>query len=294
MNDQQKISLPDIGTLFRESWALYRGRFPRLIGTTFVPLLTSFMGGLFIAFGTAALVGLGIIFIIAGIVLSLISYIAVIYIFKDNLSIGRAYRVASQRFFPYFWIIILSSLITLGGFILAVIPGIIFSVWFTLAPFILVVEDKRGLEAVLKSKEYIQGHWWAVLGRIIVLTIVLLAVSFALLLPASLIGKEVADIVNVVLQIILLPFAFGFGYVLYKQFAALKPGLVTAPLATKKGFFIFSAVLGLLAPAIIIAIAGLAFVLNIFKLGSQLELDQNSNLPPADSFEQLDNSQDNL
>jgi len=285
MNDQQKISLPDIGTLFRESWALYRGRFPRLIGTTFVPLLTSFIGGLFIASGVTALAGLGIIFIIAGIVLSLISYVAVIYIFKDNLNIGRAYRVASQKFFPYLWIVILSSLITLGGYILAVIPGIIFSVWFILAPFILVVEDKRGLEAVLKSKEYIQGHWWAVLGRIIVLTVVLLAVSFALLLPASLIGKEVADIVNLVLQIILLPFAFGFGYVLYKQFTTLKPGLVTAPLATKKGFFIFSAILGLLAPIIVILIAGFTFFLGIFQLGSQV--DENFNLPPPEDNSSL-------
>lgn len=292
-NQSSTSSLPPLDALFRESWALYRGRFSRLIGTTFIPILTSFIGGLFLVSGVGVLVGLGIIFIIAGIVLNLIAYIAVIYIFKDDVNIGRAYRLASQKFFPYLWIVILTSLITLGGFILAVIPGIIFSVWFTLAPFILVAEDKRGLEAALKSKEYIQGHWWAVLGRLIVFVVVLLVISFAVLLPAGLISKEAADIVNVVLQIVLLPFAFAFGYVLYRQFVTLKPGLATAPLTTKKGFFIFSAILGLVAPIIIIVLTGLAFFLNIFKLGSQV--NQGFDLPPPpDNFEQSDNPQNNF
>jgi len=46
-----------------------------------------------------------------------------------------------------------------GGFLFLIIPGIIFLVWFIFAQFIIFAEDDRGMNAILKSKEYVRGKW---------------------------------------------------------------------------------------------------------------------------------------
>jgi len=293
MNDQQKVSLPDIDVLFRETWALYKSRFRTLISISLVPTLVSFMGGLLIGgSGTSvapsyAMIGLGVLLVALGVVLGILSYLATIYALRDTIKVFDAYRAALRRLFAYLWIVVLNGLMVLGGFIMGVIPGVIFSIWFIFAPFILVVEDKRGLDAILKSKELVRGEWWPVFGRIIILTVAILAITFLILLPIAFLGETAVNLGNVVLQIFLLPYVFAFGYILYRQFTALKPDLMGAPVAAKKGFFVFSAILGLLVPIILIATVGLTFVLNILKSGSQL--NQDFNLPPTNSLEQSDN-----
>lgn len=82
------------------------------------------------------------------------------------------------------WIFFLVSLvrgvIAALGLILLVIPGIIFSVWFSFSLFITMTGKAKTKESLEKSKAMVKGRFWAILGRYLVfmLTILLIEAVF--------------------------------------------------------------------------------------------------------------------
>ena len=79
------------------------------------------------------------------------------------------------KIFPFIWISFLMGLIIFSGFILLIIPGIIFSVWFSLSYYVLVWEDLRGFSAIKASKDLVLNYWWRVVWRYFVLYFFLLS-----------------------------------------------------------------------------------------------------------------------
>lgn len=53
------------------------------------------------------------------------------------------------------------------GFLLLIIPGLIFLVWYYFAPIIAVIEDPK-LDALKTSKNLVRGTFWPVTGRIVI------------------------------------------------------------------------------------------------------------------------------
>lgn len=68
---------------------------------------------------------------------------------------------------PVIWVLILSALAIFGGFILLIIPGIIFSVWFAFSIYAIVLDGKTGGQALKFSKHLVQGRWFGVLWRLL-------------------------------------------------------------------------------------------------------------------------------
>lgn len=85
----------------------------------------------------------------------------------ERVSIGRTYQYALRRLPAILWITILTSIVTLIGFILLIIPGIIAFVRLALAPPVVVVEDVRGTKAIGRSWRLTKGHFWRLLGLLI-------------------------------------------------------------------------------------------------------------------------------
>jgi len=83
---------------------------------------------------------------------------------------------------------ILSFFIVAGGFLLFIVPGIILAVWFSLALYVLVSEDLKGMNALFRSKQLVSGYWSSVFGRIILLTLVSFAIMIPLIVAAVIIG----------------------------------------------------------------------------------------------------------
>ena len=83
-------------------------------------------------------------------------------------TLGESYAFGFRRFFSVLWISILVGLIVVGGLILLIIPGIIFAVKLTTAIPALVVEGKRGSEAIGRSWNLTKGAFWHVLGAVVV------------------------------------------------------------------------------------------------------------------------------
>lgn len=90
----------------------------------------------------------------------------------DPVDVKASYQWGMRKIGPVMWISILSGLIVFGGFLLFIIPGIIFAVFLTVAIPALVVENQRGTGALSRSWNLVKGSWWFVLGFVVVTGII--------------------------------------------------------------------------------------------------------------------------
>lgn len=73
-------------------------------------------------------------------------------------TVGQSFRFAISRILPLMWTWILTGLVVLGGMVLCVVPGIIFSFWYALVTQVLVLEGLSGWEAMKRSKALMKGN----------------------------------------------------------------------------------------------------------------------------------------
>jgi hypothetical protein len=140
--------------------------------------------------------------------------------------LGTSFGFALTRARSLLWLIILTALCVLVGFVCLIIPGIYLAVTFAIVVPVLMAEDARGFKALARSQGLIAGCWWHVLGCLIVAGI---AVAFGELVislianplvnalsPHSITGFLVIDaVVNAVVSILFAPFAAAVPVVIY-------------------------------------------------------------------------------
>lgn len=154
---------------------------------------------------------LALIGILFCIFFNLWSRVALFCAIKENIyAVKPALADAWPKILSFFWISILVGLAVLGGFILLIIPGIIFSVWFAFAAYAFIFEDIRGIDALRRSKQLVNKRWWPVFGRVLVLWLIAVLVSWI---------KFFGPIINVFLMA---PFSLVFFYVLYQDLKSSK------------------------------------------------------------------------
>ena len=260
MNEQAKVI--SIGDLFRESWKLYRERIGVLTKIILLPVALIAVGDLWRLF-TPDNWFFGGLLIFIGTIISVIAYLALVFALQENTSFGESYRSALRRIWSYAWLTVLSGFVTLGGFFMLIIPGIVFSVWFMFAIYVFVTEGEKGMNALLRSREYIRGYWWPVFGRQIVFVLGVLAVALVLSSIGSALiggGKEGSNLVSDLLTLVVAPLIAVYFYVLYGNLKSLKPKVVGQPVTGPRGFFYFSAVLGVLGIIALIALIVLIII----------------------------------
>jgi len=98
-----------------------------------------------------------------------ISQIALIYTAGEtDPSLGAAYKKGLFKLFSYWWIYILAGFFITGGFLLFIVPGIIFGIWFTFVFYVLILENIKGFKALLRSRALVKNFWFSVYARILV------------------------------------------------------------------------------------------------------------------------------
>lgn len=90
----------------------------------------------------------------------------------DPVDIDASYKWGFARFGSVILISILVGLAVVGGLILLIIPGLIFAVMFSVAIPVLVVENRRGTDAMSRSWNLVKGHFWHAVGVIILAGII--------------------------------------------------------------------------------------------------------------------------
>lgn len=83
-------------------------------------------------------------------------------------TVAECYRFGYVRIWSILWVGVLSTLAIVAGFILLVIPGFIVLVHLVCTIPAVVVERRRGGDALSRSWQLVRGHAWPVFGALIV------------------------------------------------------------------------------------------------------------------------------
>lgn len=239
--------LTDIGDLLATSWKIYRQRLGTLIPLSFISLLVILLpvavfmaGGYFIS----VFVGYRDAFAVAGAITgALVGTIAFIWAIAaltfatvdETLGIKDSMSCAWTRLGAFVWVFSLLSLIVAGGYFLFVIPGIIFSVLFIFAQYILAAEDVRGMNALLKSREYVRGHGWSVLLRLVVIWVLTGLITSVL---------NMAPIIGALASYFVTPFVLIYTVLVYRDLRRIKGDVAYDDSAGAKFLWLFLGALG--------------------------------------------------
>ncbi|MEX0989666.1 MAG: hypothetical protein WD206_05145 [Actinomycetota bacterium] len=147
----------------------------------------------------------------------------------ESISTEAVYKFGLARLGPIIWISILVGLATLGGFILLIIPGIYIWVKLSVTVQALVVENKRGTEAMSRSWNLTKGYGWQVFG-ILIVTYILAGIVTGII--TAIFGDNwfLAGLGASVAQIIVLPFTALVLIVMYLDLRVRKENLDVATL----------------------------------------------------------------
>lgn len=85
----------------------------------------------------------------------------------NEVSVGEAYAYILPKVMTIIWAGLLVSFVVTLGFVLLIIPGIIFMVWYILTTQVIVIEDCGATEAMSRSKALTAGNRGKVLAVII-------------------------------------------------------------------------------------------------------------------------------
>jgi len=86
----------------------------------------------------------------------------------DPVDPQESYRFGFKRLGSVILLSILVGLAVIGGLILLVIPGLIFLFFFSVSVPVLIVENRRGTDAMSRSWNLVKGHFWHAVGVIVV------------------------------------------------------------------------------------------------------------------------------
>jgi hypothetical protein len=186
--------------------------------------------------------------------LTVIASATTIYLYHHKTSINESYRAGARLFWPLIWVAILECFAIFGAFVMLVIPGIWLAVGFILVNFTLVLEGKRGMNALAASREYVRGYWWATFGRLIVLTIITVGCYIIIEIPFVIVGGTIGQaMASLITLLFVAPFSIAYHYVLYQNFTMLKPTVQTmAGEHGRKTFIVAAQIVGIAFIALII------------------------------------------
>jgi hypothetical protein len=253
---------PSGRVFLRQARDIFRDRMGIFVGIAAVPLVVSFL----LNFAASLLptpsgdllvlvfyFTLYLAIVIASFILQVWGTAALIVVLaseEKEIGVKEAYQKSRQRLRPFLWLEVILALILAGGTILFVVPGIIFSVWFVLAPFILLTEDVKSTEALFRSRYYIKGNWWGVVRRLAYLSFFAFMTLVPFLFLDLLLDTDLtSDVGGFATALIWVPLATTYTFLIYKHLKSFKKDEKPPTLLPSfKKLVVVIALLGALSP----------------------------------------------
>jgi hypothetical protein len=136
---------------------------------------------------------------------------------KPN-TLKEALSYSLSHFMFYFLISLVVGILVLVGFILLLIPGIYALIVLSLVPVVFVLEDKHSFDAIVRSRELVKGYFWPVLGRMAVLLLIAILISWI----SDMVQINRVQILSLVLNFIYGIISVAYVYYIYKDLVAIK------------------------------------------------------------------------
>ena len=186
------MSLPSPLALLVQSWQLYRRHLWSLVKLIVFPSLLTILlvatmallivlAASFSSWQWPILVPTFIIGLVAVITVSILGYASLVYFLghtSDYLGILPLWRAVWPLIGKLWLTQLLTGLITTFGFILLIVPGIIFLTRYVFVPFIVILDHKSGREALAYSTSLVKGRFWAIFGRGLAISLFSWVLSF--------------------------------------------------------------------------------------------------------------------
>jgi hypothetical protein len=140
------------------------------------PVVSQIVSGGSVPVGTILLLSAGLILI--GFIVAYFGslYAATLYVIHSTVAVGSQEPLGALLYRGWksaghlLTVSVLRGLAILLGFILLIIPGILFSVWFTFVPIIAVL-DGGDVDAFKTSKDLVTTRFWPVVGRLVLFSL---------------------------------------------------------------------------------------------------------------------------
>lgn len=140
---------------------------------------------------------------------------------KKQMNTKETIRGGKKYFWKFFLFLIVEFIFLGGLFLLFIIPGIIFAVFWIFAVYVLIGENKGIIESFKESYNIVKGRWWKTFGYILLFFLVIFILSISRDVISFIIG----------LPLLSLPLFYNnlFNSIL-NQFLNLGLNLITIPL----------------------------------------------------------------
>lgn len=97
-----------------------------------------------------------------------------------KVNFGELFSNMSSLIFPLLGLSIISTLYIALGFILLIVPGIIWAMGICLSSYVLVIEKKSIFQSMERSKELMKGYKWKIFGWFLVYGIIISLVTYGI------------------------------------------------------------------------------------------------------------------
>ncbi|MFH0875454.1 MAG: hypothetical protein V1859_05935 [archaeon] len=180
------MHLKNFGTIFSESFSDYKKHFVLFTKVSFLLyFLPTVILSLLYMNTTKPLdvlvYGAGVQ-VISGLFSVLLTFtiIKVLLLKRQNKEIGvrDALKHGTEHYFTGVMLAIITNMALFGLYLLFIIPGIIFSVYWEFAYFALITDNVGVTKALSHSKKVVEGRWWTVLGYLILFGLIIVALNF--------------------------------------------------------------------------------------------------------------------
>jgi hypothetical protein len=143
----------------------------------------------------------------------------------QDLGLEQSYRFGFARLGPILVVGVLVGLATLLGLLVFIIPGIYIGVRLAASTQALVVEDRRGTEAMRRSWDLVGGHWWHAAFTLLVAGLITAVVNAVITAPFGAGAWFIQGIAAAVATTVTLPYGALVGVLLYLDLRARKERL---------------------------------------------------------------------
>jgi hypothetical protein len=114
--------------------------------------------------------------------ISFIGTVAILYVLLKNRqtnTITDALNGGMNYYLPALGVTLLITLMLIPLFILLIIPGLIFSIYWMFSQYIVIDKDEKVTKSIGQSMDIVKGNWWEIFGRFALIILVMIAILFS-------------------------------------------------------------------------------------------------------------------
>jgi hypothetical protein len=126
----------------------------------------------------------------------------------SEVSVGEAYQAVIPKILTLIGAGILVGLVVMCGYLLLIVPGVIFGLWFSLTTPTIIVENCKVVDAMKRSKALTKGNLGKVFGVLFIAGIITNIIIYLFAFVGGFLGPMVAGGSTVVVQIFQEVFTF--------------------------------------------------------------------------------------